>query len=342
MVDMGVNISDIIVKEKASISDFSGRWIAVDAYNILYQFISIIRQPDGTPLMDSQGRVTSHLSGLLSRTTSLLGAGINLVFVYDGEPHELKSGTLRGRRARKEKAKAEWEAALEEGDLETARTKAQQTSVLTHDMVEDSKKLLGFFGIPWVAAPSDGEAQASYMAGKGDVWGCASQDFDSLLFGADNLIRNLTISGRRKMPKRRAYITVEPEVVSLTETLSSLNITREQLIDVAILVGTDFNEGIKGIGPKKGLKLIQKLGNLEAVFEEKDITVEDYQEVRDIFLSPRVTDGYVVKKIKMNVEGAVKLLVDEHDFSEERVKSSLGKIKEERESEAQVSLDRWA
>lgn len=338
---MGVNISDIITREKAAIPDFSGRWIAVDAYNILYQFLSIIRQPDGTPLMDSHGNVTSHLSGLLSRTTSLLSAGINLVFVYDGEPHELKAKTLRGRRARKEKARAEWEAALEEGDLETARTKAQQTSVLTHDMVEETKTLIGFLGLPWVEAPGDGEAQASYMAGKGDVWGCASQDFDSLLFGADKLIRNLTLTGRRKMPKRKAYITVEPEVVNLNNTLSSLEITREQLIDVAILVGTDFNDGIKGIGPKTGLKLIKKHGNLEAVFSEKDITVENYQEVRDIFLSPRVTTDYVVKKHKMNLQGALRLLVDGHDFSEERVKSALEKVKEERESEAQASLDRW-
>jgi flap endonuclease-1 len=338
---MGVNISDIITREKAAIADFSGRWIAVDAYNILYQFLSIIRQPDGTPLIDSRGNVTSHLAGLLSRTTSLLSAGINLAFVYDGEPHALKAKTLRGRRARKEKARAEWEAALEEGDLETARTKAQQTSVLTHDMVEETKALIGFLGIPWVEAPSDGEAQASYMAGRGDVWGCASQDFDSLLFGADNLIRNLTLTGRRKMPKRKAYITVEPEVVNLEDTLSALEITREQLIDVAILVGTDFNDGIKGIGPKKGLKLMQKHGNLEAVFAEKDITIENYQDVRDIFLSPCVTDDYVVKKHGMNLSGALRLLVDEHDFSEERVKSALGKIKEERESEAQMSLDRW-
>ena len=144
------------------------------------------------------------------------------------------------------------------------------------------------------------------------------------------------------MPRKNAYVTVETEVVNLKDALSSLNITREQLVDVAILVGTDFNEGIKGIGPKKGLKLIQKLRNLEAVFAEKEITVENYQDVRDIFLSPSVTDDYVVKKLRMNLEGALKLLVDEHDFSEERVKSSLGKVKEERESEAQMSLDRWS
>ena len=135
---------------------------------------------------------------------------------------------------------------------------------------------------------------------------------------------------------------VEPEVVNLKNTLSSLGITREQLIDVAILIGTDFNEGIKGIGPKKGLKLIQKLGNLEAVFAEKEFTVENYQEIRDIFLSPQVTDDYVVKKLKMNLEGAVKLLVDEHDFTEDRVKSALGKVREERQSESQMSLDRWS
>jgi flap endonuclease-1 len=173
---MGVNISDILPKEKRTMSDFKGKWMAFDAYNTLYQFLASIRQPDGTPLMDSKDRITSHLTGLLFRTSNILDAQIKPVFVFDGKPHDLKSDTLAGRRRIKEKAKVEWEAALEEGDLEKAKSKAQQTSVLTQDMVETSKELLGYFGVPSVQAPADGEAQASYMAEKDDVWAAASQD----------------------------------------------------------------------------------------------------------------------------------------------------------------------
>jgi flap endonuclease-1 len=170
---MGVNISDILLREKRSITDFKGKWIAIDAYNTIYQFLSSIRQPDGTPLMDSKERVTSHLTGLLYRTTNLLEAGIKPTFVFDGEPHDLKSDTLDRRRKVKEKAEAAWEEALEEGDLVKARMKAQQTSRLTPDMVDTSKELLGYFGIPCLQAPRDGEAQASYMAERGDVWAAA-------------------------------------------------------------------------------------------------------------------------------------------------------------------------
>ncbi len=339
---MGVNISDIVTKEKKSLSEFKGKWLAIDAYNTLYQFLSIIRQPDGTPLKDSEGRVTSHLTGLLYRTTNLMETGVKLVFVFDGEPHELKSGTVMDRRHVREKAREEWKIALEEGNLERARTKAQQTSVLTSEMVEAAKELLGGLGIPCVQSIRDGEAQASYMAAKGHVWGVASQDFDSLLFGAPTLVRNLTITGRRKLPRRREYVDVMPEEVDLKETLSTLGITREQLVDLAILVGTDFNEGIKGIGPKKALKLIAQHENLENIFTEKGFTIDDYEAVRKIFLNPEVTDEYEISQGGIDVEAIMALMVDDYDFSEERVRSALAKVEEQRKVEAQKSLDQWS
>lgn len=338
---MGLNISDIVLKKKRDISEFKGRWIAIDAYNTLYQFLSIIRQPDGTPLMDSKGRTTSHLTGLLYRTTNLMETGLKLVFVFDGKPHDLKSDTLNGRRHIKEKAQVEWQEALKDGDMERARIKAQQTSRLTSEMVETSKQLLEYLGIPHVQSPGDGEAQASYMAHKGHVWAAASQDFDSLLFGAPTLIRNLTITGKRKLPKRREYVNVEPEEVNLNETLSSLEISREQLVDLAILVGTDFNPGIKGIGPKKALKLIKEHRNLETVMSEKDIDIENYQEVRDIFLHPDVTDEYEILEGKIHEKSLLKMLVNDYEFSEARVKSTLKKIEYNRKEETQKSLDQW-
>jgi flap endonuclease-1 len=339
---MGINISDIVTKEKKNLSEFQGKWIAIDAYNTLYQFLSIIRQPDGTPLKDSQGRITSHLTGLLYRTTNLMEAGVKLVFVFDGKPHELKSGTVEDRRHVRERAREEWKIALEEGDMERARTKAQQTSVLSSDMVDAAKELLGGLGIPWVQSIRDGEAQASYMATKGHVWGVASQDFDSLLFGAPTLVRNLTITGRRKLPRRREYVNVLPEEVDLNETLSSLEITREQLVDLAILVGTDFNEGIKGIGPKKALKLVRQFENLENIFPEKGFTVDNYEDVRNIFLNPEVTDEYDINQGRIDEPAVVGLLADEYDFSKERVKAALRKVVEQREVEAQKSLDEWS
>ncbi|UCE74066.1 MAG: flap endonuclease-1 [Methanomassiliicoccales archaeon] len=338
---MGVNISDIVPKEHRSLADFKEKWIAIDAYNTLYQFLSIIRQPDGTPLKDSKGRTTSHLAGLLYRTTNLLEAGINPVFVFDGKPHELKSDTIAGRRVIKEKARNEWEKALKEGDLEKARSKAQQTSQLTTEMVESSWELLGYLGVPCVQSPKDGEAQASYMAACGDVWAAASQDFDSLLFGAPTLIRNLTITGKRKLPRRREYVNVEPEEVKLEDALNSLTLTREQLVDLAILVGTDFNPGIKGIGPKKALKLLKQHKDLENVMEKKALSIENYQEIRNIFLKPEVTDDYEISLGEIQEQVIEALLVDEHDFSVQRVKSALDKVKSERKQKEQRKLDQW-
>ncbi len=339
---MGVNISEIVPKENRNLLDFTGKWVAIDAYNTLYQFLSIIRQPNGTPLCDSRGRTTSHLAGLLYRTTNLLEVGIKPVFVFDGKPHELKSVTLMERKVVKEKAKEQWIIALEEGDLERAKSMAQQTSRLTPEMVDASKDFLGYLGIPCIQAPGEGEAQASCMAAKGDVSACASQDFDSLLFGAPTLIRNLTITGKRKLPRRKEYVDVTPQEVQLSMVLDSLQITREQLVDIAILLGTDYNPGIKGIGPKKALKLIKQHNNLQSVISEKDFEVENYKEIQNIFLHPDITDDYKISLGRIYEQKILALLVDEYEFSESRVRSALKKVIDIRGGEGQKSLDEWA
>ena len=190
---MGVNLSPIVEAEEIGLDALRGRTVAVDAYNTIFQFLSIIRQPDGKPLMDQDGNVTSHLSGILYRTANLIEAGVEPVFVFDGKANDLKAETIEGRIARWEKAKREYEEALAAGDLEKAFSKAQQTSRMTHEILESSKELLDLLGIPVVQAPSDGEAQAAYMCSKGSVYAAASQDFDSILFGAPILVRNLFI-----------------------------------------------------------------------------------------------------------------------------------------------------
>ncbi len=331
---MGVNLKDLIPREAIvvinDLRELRGKSVAIDAYNALYQFLAAIRQPDGTPLMDSKGRVTSHLSGLFYRTINLIENGLKPVYVFDGKPPEMKAREIQERLSIKEEARRKYEKAVAEGKIEEARRYAQMMSKLTSDMVQDAKKLLSAMGIPWVQAPSEGEAQAAFMASKGDVWAAASQDYDSLLFGAPRLVRNLTISGKRKLPKKNIYVEIKPEVIELNKLLSSLGIDRRQLIDIAILLGTDYNpEGIKGVGPKTAVMLVKTRRNLKEIiksFPNASFPV-DPEEIEKFFLNPPVTKDYKLEWHEPKEEEIFKILVDEHDFSENRVRNAVNRLK---------------
>ena len=338
---MGLDISGILEAKPCQLKDLKGKAIAIDGYNSLYQFLSSIRQRDGTPLMDSKMRVTSHLSGAFQRTASLLEVGIKPIYVFDGKPNPLKASTLADRRQRKEIAKEQWREALEAGDMETARTKAQQTSKLTREMVSQAKDLFDLMGVPWVDAPEEGEAQASHMARNGDVYAAGSQDFDSMLFGTPILIRNMTLAGRRKMPRRNVYIDVVPEIITLEGSLDALGISLEQLVDIGVIMGTDFNDGVKGIGPKKGLKLVKEHGSGEAVIKAMNLDVPGFQNVRNVFLKPNVTDDYEVEWKTMDPGAIEDLLCDDYEFSRPRIQSTLGKIADGEKARSQKSLDAW-
>lgn len=342
---MGVNLRELVSKTKVDLKSLSGKSLAIDAYNALYQFLAIIRQPDGTPLKDNTGRITSHLSGLFYRTANLVEMEIKVVYVFDGVPPALKEVEIKRRAKVKAEALIKYERALQEGRIEEARTYAQMTSRLKDYMAEDSKRLLTQMGVPWVQAPSEGEAQAAHLAKKGDTNYCASQDYDSILFGAPTLMRNVTISGRRKLPRKPVYVEVVPEIIELDQVLKELNITREQLIDVGILVGTDFNpEGVKGIGPKTALKLIKQHGSLEKLLpklKEAEFPAEP-KRIREIFLNPKVTDNYKLTWKEPDVEGVVDFLCRERDFSEERVRKAIKKMTEGlRKAKGKVTLETW-
>ncbi|MCW4021480.1 MAG: flap endonuclease-1 [Candidatus Bathyarchaeota archaeon] len=342
---MGVNLGDLVPKTTVDLKNLGGRKVAIDAYNALYQFLAIIRQPDGTPLKDHTGKVTSHLSGLFYRTCNLLGMGIKVIYVFDGVPPALKEAEIKRRSKVKEEAQKRYEKALSEGRTEEARSYAQMTSRLKDYMADDSKRLLDSMGVPWVQAPSEGEAQAAHLAKKGDADYCASQDFDSLLFGAPSLLRNLTISGRRKLPRKRVYIEVVPEIVEMRKVLKELEVTHEQLVDIGILIGTDFNpDGVKGVGPKTALKLINKHGTLEAALpsmKEAEFPVEP-KRIRDIFLRPKVTDNYELVWKDPDVEGVVGFLCGKKDFSEDRVQRALQRtIAGIREAKTKTTLEAW-
>ncbi|WP_292365730.1 MULTISPECIES: flap endonuclease-1 [unclassified Methanoculleus] len=332
---MGVAIRDILAdcKETLTWDDLSGI-AAVDAHNALYQFLSIIRQPDGTPLMNGAGRITSHLSGILFRTANFLERGIKPVFVFDGKPPEFKQETIDERREVRARADDAWKAALREGDMEEAYKQASASARIDSHTIESSRELLGLLGIPWIQAPSEGEAQAAHMARRGMVTYAVSQDYDSLLFGSPVLVRNLTVSGRRKT--RGRTITVNPERIVLSSLLDRLGVTREQLVEIGILVGTDFNPGVRGIGGKTALKVVRN-GDFESVIAEKSPEF-DPGPIRDFFLDPPVTDDYALEWGAPDVEGVVEMLCGRYDFSEERVRSALSRVSVKA---AQKTLDAW-
>lgn len=339
---MGVDISSIVEGRPIALRDLSGKIIAIDAFNSLYQFLSIIRLPNGTPLRNRDGEVTSHLSGLFYRCVNFLEVGLKPVFVFDGEPPELKRETIAQRAAMRAEAEVAWQEALAEGDMGRAWSKATRASKLTGMMIDDSKRLLQFMGIPFIQAPSEGEAQASALAIRGSAFAAASQDFDSLLFGCPRLIRNLAISGRRKLPRSNRYIQVEPREVILEELLREFEITRNQLVDIAILIGTDYNRGVKGIGPKKGLNIMRKFGDIEAAVNQGSIEqIDQLDELREIFLSPNVDDQVEFSWEEINRSAIMSFMCDRNSFSADRISSALDRIPSISDTPVSTSLDRW-
>lgn len=327
---MGVKFKDIVSPEEISLKDLEGRTVAIDAYNTIYQFLSGIRQRDGSPLMDQNGNVTSHLSGILYRTASIVDKGIKPIYVFDGDSSEHKAKTLEQRKAIKEEAMEKWEEAKAAGNIEEARKFAIRTSRMSPYILESSKKLLDYMGIPYVQAEGEGEAQGAYMVEQGDAWAVASQDYDCLLFGAPRIIRNLTLSGGLS----------NLEYLELQKVLEDIDLTREQLIDVALMVGTDFNEGIHGIGAKTGLKLIRN-NSLEDILVQKGITEVNVEpdELRDIFLNHEVNTDYKIKFKSAKKDQLVEFMCEEHGFSESRVLNVTEKLK--KLSSTQKSLEDW-
>lgn len=336
---MGVDISNILVKHQTSLKDNSGLTLSLDGYNILYQFLSGIRQPDGTPLMDSQGRVTSHLSGIFYRTINLMEAGIRPIFVFDGKPSELKNRTIEARIMLKEKAKAELEEARAAGNEERVRSLSARTSHLTRDMVQEARTLLDYMGVPNMVAPSEGEAQASMMSKLGIVDGVISQDYDCLMFGARRVFRNFTFFGRRKVPGRNMYINVVPEYIDLRENLEKLQITHEQLIQIGILVGTDFNSGIYKVGAKTALNLIRKHGDIYGALEAKNASIENLDRILDLFRNPPYTEVSEVQLKKPEPSKIMDFLCSEHDFTPNRIENYVNTLETLQQKQSQKSLD---
>lgn len=322
---MGVVLTPIVTRQPIALDDLRGRRLAIDGQGELYQFLALIRLPDGTPLRDPTGRITSHLSGLFYRTTRLLAEqAVEPVFVFDGAPPPLKAAEIEKRRAVKRRYDEEAAVARAAGDAPRAYSKSTMTSRLTREMVDEARHLLELLGLPTVQAPSEGEAQAAHMVASGAAWAAVSKDYDTLLFGTPRLIRFVTFSGKEFLPSKGAFRPITPELIDLQAWLRELAITREQLVDLALLVGTDFNEGIKGIGPKKALQLVLRHGSLEQMPPEvREALLPLAPAIRSLYLAPEVSDDYTIRFGECDREGVVRFLCEERAFSRERVEAAL-------------------
>lgn len=341
---MGTAIGDIVPRQKISLEALNGKTLAFDSHNILYQFLSSIRGEDGTPLKDSHGNVTSHLAGLFYRTINLLEKGVKPVFVFDGKPSELKAQTLQKRHAARTQAFELHAKAISEGNMEDAKKFGSRALRLDQKMVDEAKELVALMGLPVVLSPGEGEAQASFMARNGKVDGIVSQDYDSLLFGTPVLYRNVGVSGKRKVPGRNIWVDVEPEKIVLEQVFLENSLSREKLIWIAILVGTDFNEKFPKIGIKTALKLVKESKSFEDVMEKAKFAPEfNYKDIESLFLSPSVDPSAKFSFGKPNRDGLIKFLSDRHNFSYERVEKAVSKlVLTSEEKSRQKTLGDWS
>jgi len=341
---MGLQITDIISKKEIQFKDLKGKTLAVDAFNAIYQFLTTIRQPDGTPLKDSNENITSHLSGLFYRNMNLIQEGIKLIYVFDGEPPDLKQKTRENRKQQKDLAKEKYKKAVKEEDVEAMGKYARSEVYLDEQKIKESKELLQAMGIAVLQAPGEGEAQASFLVKDKKADAVASQDYDCLMFQAPLLIQNLSMSKRRKTIS--GYVDVFPQKIELKQVLKELNINQEQLICLGILCGTDYNpKGIKGLGPKKSLKIVQEYKTKEKIFNaiENDEKFEkyeiefDWQPIYNEILNPNINKNPKIEFPKINQE-KIKQLLLKYEFSEKRINSQLEKFDELKKQAAQKTL----
>ena len=339
---MGLDLKPLVKSSPIMISELSGKVIAIDAYNTIYQFLATIRGITGELLTNNNGEVTSHLSGLFYRNINLLAEDIKLIYIFDGKPSPLKSKEIDRRRQVKQDALNKYQEAITAGRFEDARKYGQATSVLTDKMVEESKMILTLLGIPYIQAPSEGEAAAAQLTQSNIAFACASQDYDSLLFGAKRLIRNLAISGKRKVPNRNVYVDIEPEIIEQEQFLNETGLNLEQLVDIGILIGTDFNPGgIPGIGPKTALKLVREHNKLEKIEKiEASLANIPYKEIREVFLKQEAPKINGIEFNEINYDALVNFLCIEKNFSVARVNTSLDKVKKSITNRNQ-SLEKW-
>ncbi|KAK4548989.1 Elongation of fatty acids protein 2 [Oleoguttula mirabilis] len=326
--------------KEGEIKNQFGRKVAIDASMSLYSFLIAVRS-GGEQLMSDTGETTSHLMGLFYRTLRIVDNGIKPLYVFDGAPPKLKSGELAKRFQRKSEAQEAQEEAKETGTAEDVEKFSRRTVRVTREHNAEAQRLLKCMGIPYIIAPTEAEAQCAVLARAGKVYAAASEDMDTLTFNSPVLLRKLTFSEQRKEPIQEIH---------LDRVLEGLEMDLNQFIDLCILLGCDYVDPVKGVGPKVALTLIREHKTLEAVVESvqksgKYTFPEDwpYQDARLLFLEPDVRKAddpeCDFKWEAPDVDGLVKFLVEEKGFNEDRVKSGAARLQKSVKSTQQSRLE---
>lgn len=310
-----------------------GRKIAIDASLSIYQFLVSVRHT-GMQLSDSEGNTTSHLQGVLSRTVKLIETGIKPVYVFDGKPPEMKSNELQKRLERREEAEKELEKAIEAGDQESIDKFSRRTVHLDKKQVEECKELLTYLGIPYVDAPCEAEAECAALNKAGIVDAMATEDMDSLAFATPILIRHLSYGA-----KGDDILQIDYKVM-----MEKCGLTREQFVDLCILMGCDYCGTIKGIGKKHAFELIKKYKRLEDIIKNLDKKYEvpedfDYVRARELFFNHEVTTDVKLEWKSPDVEKVKAFLCGERQFAESRVEAACAKITAAKKKGTQKRMD---
>lgn len=317
--------------------NYFGRKVAVDASMCIYQFLIAVRQ-DGSQLMTEDGETTSHLMGMFYRTIRMVENGIKPVYVFDGKPPDMKSGELAKRKERREEAQKALEAAEEAEDTENIDKFSKRLVKVSKQHTDDCKELLKLMGIPYIEAPGEAEAQCAALVKAGKVYATGTEDMDALTFGTTVLLRHLTVSEARKMPIKEFHVN---------RVLEELGLSSEEFIDLCILLGCDYCDSIRGIGPKRAIDLIKQYKTIDEILKHLDTkkyTVPEewmYKEARELFKHPDVTnpDELEIKWNEPDEEGLVEFMVKQKNFSEDRIRNGVKKLTKARQGTTQGRLD---
>jgi len=335
---MGVKLQDIILRKVLDFQTLAGKIIAIDAPNIIMGLFNFARKnSDGTYaglILDRTQRPISHLYGLLYRINFYYTKKIFPIFCFDGRDSELKKLITKDQLNDFRFTQKWYEEAIKSGDKTAARQIALSKEYMWQNIILESKQLLGALGLPYMESPASAESQCAYLVKEGIAHYSNSQDFDSLLFGCPNMIQNLSKSLRRKVQGKWTYTKITPLSVDLRKNLKELEINQFQLVDLALLVGTDYFPGIKGIGPKKALKYIKNHKQIENIissigekYDVSTLTTEVIKTVRKIFLFPEVNKSTDIFYWNLpNKPNVVDLLCKEHHLNRERVENNLEKL----------------
>ncbi|MEM3138227.1 MAG: hypothetical protein QW760_06880, partial [Thermofilaceae archaeon] len=256
----------------------------------------------------------------------------------------LKRREIEKRREIKTKALEEYRRLKEAGDYEKAFSKAIMAVSVDEWILESSRKLIELMGFPIVDALADAEAQAAFIVSRGEAWAVSSQDWDSLLYGSPRLVRYVTLTGFEWLPSKQVARKLEPELIEMEKNFAILNVSRKQLVEIAILSGTDFNDGVKGIGPRKAYKLIKTYGSLDRLPSNiREALPENYREIVELFLNPPIREDYNLKFRGPDEEKLYRFLVDENNFSQKRAELVVGRLRRawERVKPSQRGLEEY-